>query len=108
MGSARGGRKGATGLPAPLLRHLHRLYPVRFGTPVRVARFLAVGGSGFVVDVAGYLGLQGLGLEQQAGTTNRRLWRWRRRERNPPWRGGRRNRRPGRLGLMVEQSGSVD
>ena len=47
------------------LRHLHRLYLAKFGAPARVASFLAVGASGFVVDVACYLSLQALGLEHR-------------------------------------------
>ena len=47
------------------VRHLHRLYLARFGTRARVASFMAVGGSGFVVDLAVYLALQGLGFEHR-------------------------------------------
>ena len=48
------------------LRHLHRLYLVRFRTPARVASFMAIGGTGFVVDVVVYLGLQaGFGIEHR-------------------------------------------
>ncbi len=62
---ARGRSKMGWRQQLAFLRHLQRLYLVRFGTPARVASFLAVGGSGFVVDVAVYLGLQGLGLEHR-------------------------------------------
>ncbi len=44
------------------LRHLHRLYTFRFGLPVRLLSFGAVGLSGLVVDTAVYLGLQAAGL----------------------------------------------
>ena len=47
------------------LRHVHRLYLFRYGGVARVASFLAVGGSGFVIDVAFYLALQGLGIEHR-------------------------------------------
>lgn len=43
------------------LRHLHRLYGFRFGLPVRIASFGAVGLSGLVIDTAVYLGLQWAG-----------------------------------------------
>ena len=45
------------------LRHLHRLYRYRFGDAARLISFGLVGASGFVIDVAFYLGLQGLGVE---------------------------------------------
>ncbi|MCY3623209.1 MAG: glycosyltransferase family 2 protein [Gammaproteobacteria bacterium] len=44
------------------LRHLHRLYTFRFGLPVRMLSFGAVGLSGLVVDTAVYLGLQLTGV----------------------------------------------
>ena len=44
------------------LRHLHRLYLFRFGLPVRMFSFGAVGVSGLVIDTAVYLGLQWAGL----------------------------------------------
>ena len=47
------------------LRHLHRLYRFRYGPSVRVLSFGLVGASGFAIDVAGYLGLQALGLEHR-------------------------------------------
>ena len=47
------------------LRHLHRLYLAKFGAPARVASFLAVGASGFVIDVACYLSLQAMGLDHR-------------------------------------------
>lgn len=43
------------------LRHLHRLYRFRFGAPVRLASFGAVGLSGLIIDTAFYLGLQWAG-----------------------------------------------
>ena len=48
------------------LRHLYRLYLYRYGTAARLASFALVGGSGFVIDVAGYLVLQAIGLEHRA------------------------------------------
>ena len=47
------------------LRHLHRLYLAKFGGAARVASFLAVGATGFVVDVACYLSLQAAGLDHR-------------------------------------------
>ena len=47
------------------LRHVHRLYLFRHGAAARLVSFLCVGASGFVIDVAFYLGLQGLGLEHR-------------------------------------------
>lgn len=47
------------------LRHLKRLYLHRFGGLARMLSFGAVGASGFVVDLAFYLGLQALGLEHR-------------------------------------------
>lgn len=44
------------------LRHLFRLYRHRFGLPVRLLSFGAVGATGLVVDTAVYLGLQAVGL----------------------------------------------
>jgi len=44
------------------LRHLFRLYRFRFGLPVRLLAFGAVGASGLIVDTAVYLGLQAAGL----------------------------------------------
>lgn len=46
---------------ADFLRHLHRLYLFRFGLPVRLLSFGAVGASGLVIDTAVYLSLQWLG-----------------------------------------------
>ena len=48
------------------LRHLYRLYLFRYGVPVRLAVFGLVGASGFVLDVAVYLGLQAIGIEHRA------------------------------------------
>ena len=63
------------------LRHLHRLYLARFPTPTRIASFLAVGGSGFVLDVAVYFGLQALGVEHRlarfASFWPAVTWNWR-------------------------------
>lgn len=47
------------------LRHLRRLYQYRFGNPVRLLFFGFVGASGFLIDTAGYLGLQQLGAEHR-------------------------------------------
>ncbi|MDE2811721.1 MAG: GtrA family protein [Gemmatimonadota bacterium] len=47
------------------LRHRHRLYLARFPTLARIASFLAVGATGFVIDVGVYLGLQGIGVEHR-------------------------------------------
>ena len=47
---------------AAYLRHLHRLYLFRFGLPIRVLSFGAVGASGLVIDTAVYLGLQWAGI----------------------------------------------
>lgn len=47
------------------LRHLYRLYRHRFGGPARLLCFGLVGASGLVIDVAGYLGLQWMGLEHR-------------------------------------------
>ena len=47
------------------LRHLYRLYVFRHGGPVRLLSFGLVGASGFVVDVACYLALQGAGAEHR-------------------------------------------
>lgn len=44
------------------LRHLFRLYRYRFGLPVRLLSFGAVGATGLIVDTAVYLGLQAAGL----------------------------------------------
>ena len=44
------------------LRHLFRLYRYRFGLPVRLLSFGAVGATGLIVDIAVYLGLQAAGL----------------------------------------------
>ncbi len=67
------------------LRHLHRLYGFRFGLPVRMASFGAVGFSGLIVDTVFYLGLQEVGAGHllarfvsfwPAVTWNWRLNRW--------------------------------
>lgn len=47
------------------LRHLGRLYLYRFGGLARVVSFGMVGASGFVVDLAFYLGLQAFGVEHR-------------------------------------------
>ena len=47
------------------LRHLYRLYRYRHGAAARLASFALVGASGFVVDVAVYLGLQAIGVEHR-------------------------------------------
>ena len=46
-------------------RHLHRLYRHRFGGWARALWFGVVGASGFLVDVAFYLGLQWAGVNHQ-------------------------------------------
>ena len=47
------------------LRHLRRLYVYRFGRFGEFVNFLAVGSSGFVIDIAGYYLLQWLGLDHR-------------------------------------------
>ena len=47
------------------LRHLRRLYVYKFGTLGEFLNFLAVGGSGFVVDICFYYLLQFLGLDHR-------------------------------------------
>ena len=47
------------------LRHLYRLYRYRYGATARLLSFALVGSSGFVIDVAGYLGLQAIGAEHR-------------------------------------------
>jgi len=47
------------------LRHLCRLYRFKFGGIARVLCFGLVGASGFLIDVAGYLCLQWIGLEHR-------------------------------------------
>ena len=47
------------------LRHLCRLYRYKFGGIARVLCFGLVGAGGFAIDVAGYLGLQWIGLEHR-------------------------------------------
>ena len=47
------------------LRHLKRLYLHRFGDFARILSFSLVGVSGFVVDLAFYLGLQAFGVEHR-------------------------------------------
>ena len=44
------------------LRHLFRLYRYRFGLPVRLLSFGAVGATGLILDTTVYLGLQAVGL----------------------------------------------
>ena len=47
------------------LHHLHRLYRHRYGDAARLVGFALVGASGFVIDVALYLALQGVGIEHR-------------------------------------------
>ena len=47
------------------LHHLHRLYRHRYGHAARLVSFALVGASGFLIDVALYLALQGLGIEHR-------------------------------------------
>ena len=47
------------------LRHLYRLYRYRYGVLVRLSAFALVGASGFVIDLAAYLGLLALGVEHR-------------------------------------------
>ena len=47
------------------LRHLYRLYRHKFGGPARVLSFVLVGAGGFAIDIAGYFGLQWIGLEHR-------------------------------------------
>lgn len=47
------------------LRHLKRLYLHRFGGLAQILCFGLVGASGFIIDLAFYLGLQGLGIEHR-------------------------------------------
>ncbi|MCY4373694.1 MAG: glycosyltransferase family 2 protein [Spirochaetaceae bacterium] len=47
------------------LRHLYRLYRYRYGAIARLLSFALVGATGFVVDVAVYLGLQAIGAEHR-------------------------------------------
>ncbi|MDE0024907.1 MAG: glycosyltransferase family 2 protein [Spirochaetaceae bacterium] len=47
------------------LHHLHRLYRHRYGDAARLVSFALVGASGFLIDVAFYLALQGLGVEHR-------------------------------------------
>ena len=47
------------------LRHLCRLYRFKFGGTARVLCFGLVGAGGLAIDVAGYLGLQWIGLEHR-------------------------------------------
>ena len=47
------------------LRHLYRLYLYRYGAAARLASFALVGASGFVIDVAAYLGLQAVGADHR-------------------------------------------
>ena len=62
---ARGASKMDWRQQTAYLRHLHRLYLLRFGAAAYVASFLAVGASGLAVDIAGYLLLQGAGVEHR-------------------------------------------
>ncbi len=48
------------------LRHRYRLYRYRYGAIARLLSFALVGASGFVIDVAVYLGLQAIGAEHRA------------------------------------------
>ena len=47
------------------LRHLYRLYRYRYGAVARLLAFALVGASGFVIDVAVYLGLQAIGVDHR-------------------------------------------
>lgn len=47
------------------LHHLNRLYRYRYGDAARLISFGLVGASGFLIDVAFYLALQGLGVEHR-------------------------------------------
>ena len=47
------------------LRHLYRLYLYRYGATARLLSFGLVGASGFVIDLAVYLGLQAVGVEHR-------------------------------------------
>ena len=47
------------------LYHLYRLYAFRHGDPARLLCFGLVGACGFVVDLAGYLALQWVGVEHR-------------------------------------------
>lgn len=47
------------------LRHLHRLYMFRFGDPVRIVSFGAVGFGGFLIDFTVYLTLIALGADHR-------------------------------------------
>ena len=47
------------------LRHLHQLYSFRYGSRLQFFSFLLVGSSGFIVDLAFYLGLQHAGAGHQ-------------------------------------------
>ena len=62
---SRGASKMGLRQQARYLRHLKRLYLHRFGGLARMLSFGAVGASGFVVDLAFYLGLQAFGVEHR-------------------------------------------
>jgi len=47
------------------LRHLRRLYLYRFPGPAELLHFLAVGSSGFIIDVTAYYLLQLIGIEHR-------------------------------------------
>ena len=47
------------------LRHLGRLYEFKLGSVVRLGLFGLVGMTGFVIDIAGYWGLQSIGFGHQ-------------------------------------------
>lgn len=47
------------------LRHRHRAVLAKFPTLARIATFLAVGATGFVIDLGVYVGLQGIGVEHR-------------------------------------------
>ena len=63
------------------LRDLHGDCRARFPTAARVAIFLGVGATGFVIDLAVYLGLQGLGFDHRvarfASFWPAVTWNWR-------------------------------
>lgn len=62
---ARGSSKMGLRQQLDFLRHLYRLYLYRYGGPMRLLCFGFVGASGFVIDVAFYLGLQWAGVEHR-------------------------------------------
>lgn len=61
----KGVRKRTLMQPFNYLRHLRRLYLYRYPGPAELFHFLAVGGSGFIIDVTVYYLLQLLGVEHR-------------------------------------------